>query len=69
MPKEKDGAADALAKDINRQIGTKVNKAFLQRMPIFTVDYSMPEDLTALLGELDVAERRQQGRSSQRNEG
>lgn len=54
---------DALANDIRRQIGTQANARFLRRMPLFTVHQSLPEDLNALLGDLERAER------SQRNGG
>ncbi|MCO5081550.1 MAG: hypothetical protein M9955_07805 [Rhizobiaceae bacterium] len=63
MAKDRDGAMDALAKDIRRQIGTQANKTFLRRMPLFRVDAGLPEDLSVLLGELDVAEKRQRNAS------
>ncbi len=59
MAKEDDRAMDALAKDIRRQIGTQANTRFLRRMPLFAVDLGLPEDLNALLGDLEAAERRQ----------
>ena len=63
MAKDRDGAMDALAKDIRRQIGTQTNKTFLRRMPLFRVDAGLPEDFSVLLGELDAAEKRQRNAS------
>ena len=65
MAKEKGDAMDALAKDIRRQIGTQANARFLRRMPLFAIDQDLPNDLNALLGDLELAERRQ--RDSSRN--
>ena len=63
MSKEKDGAMDALAKDIRRQIRTEANARFLRRIPLFSVDHSMPADFNQLLEEVDEAERGQQRKS------
>ena len=49
----------ALARDIRRQIGTQANTRFLRRMPVFAVDENLPQDLSALLGALERAERQQ----------
>lgn len=59
MAKDRDGAMDALAKNIRRQIGTEANARFLRRIPMFAVDPSIPQSLSNLLWDLDEAERGQ----------
>lgn len=59
MAKDRDGAMDALAKNISRQIRTEANARFLRRIPMFAVDHSIPQNLSNLLWELDEAERGQ----------
>lgn len=59
MVQKKEGAMDALVKDIRRQIGTQANARLLRRLPLFAVDQSLPEELSALLGDLERAERSQ----------
>jgi hypothetical protein len=59
MAQKEDSAMDALARDIRRQIGTPANTRFLRRMPVFAVDENLPQDLSALLGALERAERQQ----------
>jgi hypothetical protein len=59
MAQKEDSAMDALARDIRRQIGTQANTRFLRRMPVFAVDENLPQDLSALLGALERAERQQ----------
>ena len=49
---------DALAKDIKRQIRTEANSRFLRRIPLFRVENTLPNDVMALLGELDSAEQK-----------
>jgi hypothetical protein len=58
MVKGKDSAMDALSRDLRKQIGNPANARLLRRMPIFAVDHSLPDDLSALLGDLEKAERR-----------
>ena len=57
MAKEQRDPRERLAKDIRRQIGTQANATFLRRMPAFAVNDELPDELTALLGQLDKAER------------
>jgi hypothetical protein len=56
MAKDRDGAMDALANNIKRQIRTEANARFLRRIPLFSVDTSLPQDLSNLLNQLDEAE-------------
>lgn len=59
MSKDKDGAMDALARDIKRQIRTEANARFLRRIPLFAVEDEIPAKLSELLADLDSTERRQ----------
>jgi hypothetical protein len=59
MAKDRKAAMDALAKDLTRQIRTEANARFLKRMPMFSLEHSTPQDMLALLDDLDRAEHGQ----------
>lgn len=52
----------ALPELIRNEIGSETNRRFLSRMPAFRPDGDLPDELRALLGELDQAEERAQAR-------
>lgn len=51
----------ALPELIRKEIGSETNRRFLARMPAFRPDGTLPDELQALLGELDRAEARAPG--------
>ncbi|MCB1470720.1 MAG: hypothetical protein KDK08_27015 [Rhizobiaceae bacterium] len=57
MAKEQREPRERLAKDIRRQIGTQANATFLRRLPVFAINDELPDELNALLGQLDKVER------------
>lgn len=50
---KREGALDEL---IRKEIGSANNRRFLTRLPAFKVDADMPERLSELLAELEMAE-------------
>lgn len=55
---------EALAQVIRSQIGSRANCRLLARVDMFRVEKELPDDLSALLGEIDRAERK--GRPARR---